>query len=57
MNYIPILEKIKCGRNVHFNDSDIPIIWVGFENLHIYRNMTSGNSGTIIQETTCRETS
>lgn len=44
MSYIPILEKIKCGRNVHFNDRDIPIIWVGFENLHIYRNMTSGNS-------------
>lgn len=55
MRYIPILEKLKCGRNVYISDSSIHIIWPGFENLHIYGNMTSGNSGTLIPETTCTE--
>ena len=35
--------------------STIHIVWPGFENLHIYRNVNCGDLGTIIPETTCSE--
>lgn len=57
VRYIPIPETLKCGGNVHNNEkySTIHIFWPGFENLHIYRNMSCVNLGTIIPETTCSE--
>lgn len=34
------------------NYSTIHIFWLGFENQHIYKNMSSGNLGTVFPEIT-----